>query len=37
MTVDPKAVRRTTLDILFSAKAGHLGSSMSTVEMLSAM
>ncbi len=33
----PKDVRRTILEILFRGQAGHLGSSMSVVEMLLAM
>ncbi len=35
--LDPKAVRRTILGMLHRAQAGHLGSAMSTVEMLIAM
>jgi transketolase len=34
---DPAAVRLTILDMLYRAKASHLGSSMSVVEMLIAM
>jgi transketolase len=34
VTVDPLDVRRTILDLLYRAKASHLGSSMSMVEML---
>src|SRR4029453_5094261 len=34
---DPAAVRLTVLDMLYRAKASHLGSSMSVVEMLIAM
>jgi transketolase len=35
--VDPQDVRRSSLDILYHGKAGHLGCSMSAVEMLTAM
>jgi transketolase len=35
--VDPRDVRRTCIDILYRGKAGHLGCSMSAVEMLVAM
>src|SRR5215470_16163028 len=34
---DPVAIRLTILDMLYRAKASHLGSSMSVVEMLIAM
>ena len=34
---DPAAIRLSVLDMLYRAKAGHLGSSMSVVEMLVAM
>jgi len=35
--IDPKAVRLTLLKMLHKAKAGHLGSNMSVVEILTAM
>jgi transketolase len=37
MLADPVAIRLTILDMLYRAKASHLGSSMSVVEMLVAM
>lgn len=37
MLADPVAIRLTILDMLYRAKASHLGSSMSVVEMLIAM
>jgi len=37
MKINPKAVRRTIIEMLYKAKASHLGSSMSVVECLTAM
>lgn len=37
LPVDPRQVRRTALEILYRGKASHVGSSMSTIEMLTAM
>ena len=37
LSVDPRDVRRTALDILYRGKAAHVGSAMSTIEMLTAM